>query len=157
VQPYTKTINRQLISSTPKFYLFDVGVAGFLAKRNLETTKGIEAGRAFEHFILMELMAYKGINDLDFDIKFWRTKDGLEVDFVLGNAITAIEVKISNNVSKKDIKGLLTFTEEYKPEKSIVVSLDPAKRTFYTESNHPISILPYQDFLDMLWNNEIYH
>ncbi|MGD9108128.1 MAG: AAA family ATPase [Gammaproteobacteria bacterium] len=155
IYPYKKRISRDIISEIPKFYLFDVGVAGFLTQRNISVLKGAEAGKAFEHYILMELIAYKGINDLDFTINFWRTKTGLEVDFILDQGKIAIEVKINNQVEKQDIKGLIAFTEEHQPKKSIVVSLDSAARKTYTKNNHEILILPYKSFLKKLWANKI--
>ncbi len=153
--PYTKRAKREAIHATPKFYLFDVGVANILMKRDLKVLKGTETGRAFEHFILMELIAYRGLNDLDFSITFWRTKTGYEVDFILGKGEVAIEVKISNNVRKADLKGLLIFQEEYKPKKTCVVSLVLRSRKLILNDENEVLILPYKKFLDMLWGREI--
>jgi len=83
IEPFKKRQSRQVITKAPKYYLFDVGVAGFLTKRRLEEEKGMDFGKAFEHFILMEITAYKSYTDNDFEINFWRTKTGLEVDFIL--------------------------------------------------------------------------
>ncbi len=48
VLPYNKSIRRDIIRSVPKFYLFDVGVANFLAKRKISCLRGAEAGKALE-------------------------------------------------------------------------------------------------------------
>ena len=45
-------------SKIPKFYLFDVGIANFLAKTVITDLHGAAAGKAFEHFIFMELYAF---------------------------------------------------------------------------------------------------
>ena len=58
VEPFKRRQSRQVISRAPKFYLFDVGVAGTLAKRHLEDAQGIIFGKAFEHFIFTELTAH---------------------------------------------------------------------------------------------------
>lgn len=58
VEPYKRRQDRQVITKAPKFYLFDVGVAGALKRRRLETVRGEEFGRAFEHFIFMKLKAH---------------------------------------------------------------------------------------------------
>jgi len=65
-------------------------IPGFLAVGRLhgKTThrgrkRGIVSGRHSSIFILIELIAYNSYNTLDFDTNFWRTKSGLEVDFVL--------------------------------------------------------------------------
>jgi len=55
LEPFKKRQNRQVIGKAPKFYLFDVGVAGELVKRRLLDEKGEAFGRAFEHLVFMEL------------------------------------------------------------------------------------------------------
>lgn len=158
VEPFTKTEGRQIIQSTPKFYLFDVGLANYIAKKPITQLKGSDAGKAFEHFILMELLAYRGLEDLDFAIKFWRTKQDLEVDFILGElnqAQVAIEVKISNKVHKSDIKGLIAFKKEVPSTKAIVVSQDPRSRKIQLDNKLHITVIPYKQFLKLLWDGEI--
>lgn len=145
--PYRKKMGRDIISSTPKFYLFDVGVAGRLCKRHLLELKGVAAGQAFEHYIFMELRAYRSLMEKEFDLSFWRSRKGLEVDFILGDAELAIEVKIGDSVKKGDLKGLCTFIEEHQPRRAIVVSLDPAPRKL----ENGIEIWPYRVFLEALW------
>lgn len=155
VYPYSKRSTRQTIIASPKFYLFDVGVANYLKGVNLSSLKGEEAGKSLENFILMELLAYREISDKDFDLEFWRTNKGLEVDFILGKGKCAIEVKLSSQVSKIDIKGLIAFKEENPSCACYVVSQDPRPRKMIIEKMGNISILPYKEFLDRLWNNEI--
>jgi predicted AAA+ superfamily ATPase len=150
IEPFKKHQSRQVITSTPKFYLFDTGVAGILTKREIIEEKGILFGKAFEHFILMELMAYKAYNDLDFDISFWRTKAGAEVDFVLEDAEVAIEVKGSSRVDHKNLRSILNFHKEFKPRKSIVVCNEAAERMY-----GPVRISPYKLFLSELWSGNI--
>ena len=54
---YQKKPKRRVISA-PKFYFFDVGIAGYLLKRK-NILYGSEAfGKAFEHFIYHEIYAY---------------------------------------------------------------------------------------------------
>jgi len=99
VEPYKRRQNRQVITKSSKFYLFDVGVSGILTNRRLYEEKGEAFGQAFEHFIFMQLAAHRSYTDLDYPINFWRTKTGLEVDFVLGRGEVAIEVKGSSRTS----------------------------------------------------------
>jgi len=54
------------------------------------------------------------------DITYWRTKTGLEVDFILGNAEVAIKVKISGQVHQQDLKGLIAFCEEHPTTKLLL-------------------------------------
>ncbi len=155
LDPFNKLGKRDIITATPKFYLFDVGVAGFLMKRTIHSLKGKEAGAAFEHWILTELVAYRGLNDLDFSISYWRTKSDLEVDFILGEGHTAIEVKISSQINKSDLRGLAAFIEEHNPKQAFCVSLTPRTRKLTLPNGAVIIDIPWQIFIQKLWNKEI--
>ena len=152
IEPYAKRANRQIITKSAKFYLFDVGVAGFLSGRQLNTPGGAEFGRAFEHFLLMELIAYSSYREKRFPIRFWRTKSGLEVDFVLGDGEVAIEVKGGARIDRRDLRGLKAFRESYKPSTSIIVCRENAARNV-----DGIAILPWREFLTNLWGDAIIH
>ena len=127
VDPFNMRQTRQIITKAPKYYFFDVGVAGYITKRYLEEEKGEQFGKAFEHFLLTEIIAYRSYNDLDFGINFWRTKSGLEVDFILGQGEVALEVKGGARVDKRDLSGLMAFGESHSLRRSIIIC---NKKTF---------------------------
>lgn len=154
IMPFFKRAKRQLIEATPKFYLFDVGVANYLGRRSIVSLRGTEAGRAFEHFILMELVAFLGIHELDMPLNYWRSKNGMEVDFILDEGKIALEVKIDNNPTMMDIPGLLAFCDDYEPQHAIVICQCEQKRRVKTKEGHPIEILPWREFLDNLWKRK---
>lgn len=146
---YQKRPKRRVIRG-PKFYFFDVGVSNFLLKRG-EIHYGSEVfGRAFEHFILQEIRAHRHYSGKEYPLSYWRTASGLEVDFILGGHEVAVEVKGSSEVQSHHLKGILAFQDEYKPKKSIVVSLDRHCRKFKN-----IDIYPVHEFLKALWNDSI--
>ena len=150
IEPFKKRQSRQVITKASKYYLFDVGVAGHLTNRFIAETKGVEFGSAFEHFILMEIIAFRSYANKDFGINFWRTKSGLEVDFVLGKGEIAIEVKGAGRIDKRDLCGVDAFTEEYSPKRNIIVCNEKAKRL-----SGKIEILPWEVFLHELWAGRI--
>ncbi len=152
VAPFKKRQERQVISKASKFYLFDVGVAGAIIKRHLEEEKGELFGKALEHFLFLEIAAHGSYNDLDYDINFWRTKSGLEVDFVLGNGDVAIEVKGSSRVDNRDLRPLNTFIEKYSPRRALVVCNERVERLY-----GQIRIMPWRSFLFDLWEGKIIH
>lgn len=154
--PYHKKMRRALITATPKFYLFDVGVANVLSKSHIAEIKGSMAGQMLEQYIFTEIMAFKGLNDLDYDTFYWRTTSGLEVDFILvsGGTTVAIEVKVASDVNSADLKGLLGFAEEHPESKNVVVCMAPRARKT-TIRGREVLILPVEDFLKRLWNREI--
>lgn len=52
-----------------------------------------------------------------YQLYFWRTKNGLEVDFILygPEGLIAIEIKRSRHVQSKDLRGLKEFKKDYPP------------------------------------------
>ena len=150
VEPYKRRKDRQVITKAGKFYLFDVGVAGAITQRHIPEERGEQFGKAFEHFILMEILAHRTYKDLSYDVNFWRTKAGLEVDFVLGQGEVAVEVKGTHRFDRKDLRPLKAFVEEYHPKKAIVVCNERSPRV-----HENIHILPWRDFLHRLWDGLI--
>lgn len=146
---FSATKKRRAILA-PKFYYFDVGVANYLSNRK-NIQQGTESfGHAFEHLIIQELIAYINYNDLNEDITYWRTSSGYEVDAIIGNGRIAIEIKSSNEVNARHLKGLKAFLEDFPEARSIVVSMDKNKRIL-----NGVEIFPANEFLKSLWNKEI--
>ncbi len=152
VEPFKRRQNRQVITRASKFYLFDVGVAGAITKRHIDQARGETFGKAFEHFIFMEISAYNVYNEVDYTINFWRTKAGLEVDFILGGGEVAIEVKGSDRVENKALRPLNTFIEIYSPRKALVVCNEKEERVVGN-----VTIMPWRKFLHNLWQGKIIH
>jgi len=150
IEPYKKRQERQVIMKAGKFYLFDVGVAGAITRRRIPQEKGEQFGKAMEHFILMEILAHRAYRELDYDVNFWRTKSGLEVDFILGQGEVAIEVKGTSRVDHADLRPLKAFIQEYAPASALVVCNERAPRV-----HEDIRILPWRVFLKMLWSGEV--
>ena len=146
---WTASQKRKAVSAS-KFYLFDTGVARVLAGIETIDRHSNLYGKAFEHFVWMELRSYLAYRDKEqLALCYWHTKHGQEVDFVIGNRL-AIEVKATSAVSKHDLKGLRLLAEEGVHEKFYLVSHDPiATRdgNFYT--------MPWMMFLDELWQDRL--
>lgn len=149
VPSFQKRPKRRVIQ-TPKFYYFDVGIANHLLKRG-KIEKGSEAfGHAFEHFIYQEIYAHSKYSDKNYLISYWRTTSQIEVDFILGDHEVALEIKGTDNVQPRHLKGLKRFSEEYSVKKLIMVSNDPEERKV-----GEIMILPWKIFLDRLWAGDL--
>ncbi len=144
---WKKSIKRKPIS-TSKFYFFDIGVTGYLQKRNKVSPGTVEFGEAFETYLHHELKSY-----LDYtkngELYYWRSSTGREVDFII-NDITAIEVKSKTTIAPKDFKGLRALKEEELLKNYIMVY--PGKDERKTADG--ISILPYNIFIKHLWEGE---
>ena len=146
---FQKKPKRRVIQA-PKFYLFDVGIVNSLLNRG-KIEFGTEVfGKAFEHFIYQEIYAHSRYSDLNYPIAYWRTASQLEIDFVLGDHEAAIEVKSTNFANHRHSRGLNAFAEEYTVKKLLLVSNDP-----YPRMIDNVLVLPWQIFLQRLWNGEI--
>lgn len=146
---YTKTVQRRLIQA-PKFYFFDVGIANHLLHRNELTRGTMEYGHAFEHLVVQELMAYMHYTHQEERLTYWRTYAGAEVDIVIGDARVAIEIKATEDVQPRHLKGLRSFGEEHPECRRIVVSLDIINRKIGEVEN-----LYVEDFFKLLWTEGI--
>ncbi len=135
---------KPLVSS--KYYFFDVGVVAALQGRRF-VPGSTEYGEAFETYLAHELRAYSDYVAGE-PIAFWRSQSGYEVDFILGDH-TAIEVKAKRTVSQQDVKALTALAEEKKLKNYLCVCLESRSRAL-----GKIQILPYDEFLDALWDGE---
>lgn len=112
---------KRLISQHPKFYFFDAGVFRQLRPSGpLDRAEEIE-GAALEGLVAQHLRAFCDLDGRGYTLYFWRTKAGLEVDFVLyGSAgLIAIEVKRSARIRPAELAGLKAFKADYPMAKTI--------------------------------------
>ena len=107
-------------------------------------------GRLLENFIAMELKAWHDYNGRKETLCYWRTENGTEVDFVIGDDI-AIEVKATRNPTSRNLEGLRKIGEERSFRQRILVCREDMPRM----TDEGILILPWRDFLHRLWKNAI--
>ncbi|MEJ2190229.1 MAG: AAA family ATPase [Acidobacteriota bacterium] len=106
---------RRRTSSHPKFYFFDAGVYRSLRPRGpLDRAEEID-GCAFEGLVAQHLRAWIAYSGRDCELFHWRTRAGVEVDFIVyGNdGFWAVEVKNTATVRSQDLRPLKSFGEDY--------------------------------------------
>lgn len=140
---FSRRAKRRLVSHN-KFYLFDAGV--FRAVRPsgpLDRPTEID-GAALETLVFQELVAINDYLGFGYDIRFWRTSNGNEVDFVLygGRGLIAIEVKNTGRISQRDLSGLRSFSRDY-PEARCLLFYRGDRR----EYSEDIEIIPVNEAL----------
>ena len=150
IPAYTKVIKRK-VNQAPKFYYFDVGLANYLMGRNSLKRGTDDFGHAFEHYVVQEVLAYRGYFKRREKISYWHTYTGLEVDLIIGDADVAIEIKSSEEVRTRHKTGLNAFKEEHPECRAILVSLDPITRL-----SGDMELINVNVFLEKLWNGEIF-
>lgn len=123
-----------------------------MAGRRIERSAGPEFGRALEHFVLMELLAWRAYRGVDVPVRYWRSKSGLECDFILGrDGEVAIEVKGGASMRSGEFKPTRAYMDEHRPRQAIRVCNENAPR----RTSDGIWVLPWQRFLERLWGDEI--
>ncbi len=143
VRPKRRTV------SAPRFYFFDVGLANYLLQRGNLTPRSEAFGKAFEHFMFQELKAHAHYSGLNYPISYWRTTSQYEVDFVLGHNV-AVEIKSTEEINSKHLRGLNAFGEEYPGMKRFLVSRDPTPKKY-----EGVRAVPWTQFLEELWSGAI--
>ncbi|MDA8164798.1 MAG: ATP-binding protein [Desulfobacteraceae bacterium] len=122
VEVFSRRAKRHLISH-PKFYYFDSGIF-----RSLRPTGPLDSpheidGAGLEGLIAQHLRAWIAYGNPNCGLYYWRTKSGVEVDFVLYGEDTfcGIEVKNSSRVHPKMLKSLQAFREDYPEARTILL------------------------------------
>lgn len=146
VYPFTRRSKRRLVSH-PKFFFFDVGIFRTLRPKGPLDSPEETEGAALETLIFQELIALNDALDLGYNIHYWRTSNGLEVDFVLygPKGIFAFEIKRSARISTSMLTGLKSFLKDYPRAKTFFVY--GGKRHMWEDN---IEIMPVKEFLQNL-------
>lgn len=138
----------------PKFYFFDCGVVRAIQKLLRETISNSERGVLLETFIFNELKAYMSYEDIGGELFYWRTNDGIEIDFIWkrGPKIVVIEVKSSTQWKEEYNAGFRSLlTSKITPQACYGIYL--GKETL--QKNFAL-ILPLSEFLKKLYSGNIF-
>jgi predicted AAA+ superfamily ATPase len=146
--PIWRSGKKRKVVATSKYYLFDCGVI-----HTLSGTKSVDRnsdlyGRSFEHLLIQEVRAYQSYFRRRWELGYWRTSQGDEVDLVVDDSM-AIEIKATQKVGLKDLRGLLKIRDEADWKNLILVSQDPLDQVL-----EGITCLNWQTFLGRLWKHD---
>ncbi|EKE25642.1 MAG: hypothetical protein ACD_5C00086G0001, partial [uncultured bacterium] len=144
---FTKRAKRRLISSE-KFYFFDAGVYYHLRPKGLLDTASEMAGSGLETLFYQSCLALIDYHQLDYQLFYWRTVSGVEVDFIVygQKALLAIEVKHNKQITPKMLRGLRAFKADY-PEAEAYIFYLGDKKMFLEPG---ITALPFVEALKTL-------
>ncbi len=111
---FSKKAKRKLVSHS-KFYFFDTGVYQAIRPVGPFDEPKMIGGIALEGLFMQNLRAINDYLKFGYDLFYYRTVAGVEVDFVIygKNGLKAFEIKSKNDIFSKDLVGLKTFKEDY--------------------------------------------
>jgi len=113
VQPFF-TNKLKEITKQPKLYFVDSGLRNAIANNFPATAEN--CGALFENYVFSELLKF------GLPIKYWQTKGGAEVDFIVekNDAVIPVEVKTSSSPGRIE-RSLRSFISSYKPKLAVIV------------------------------------
>ncbi len=135
---------KRAVAAHSKLYLFDAGVFRSLRPHGpLDRPEGID-GAALEGLVAQHLRAWIAYSRARAELSYWRTRSGVEVDFVVygRDAFWAVEVKNSASIRPEDLRGLKAFHADYPECRSIF--LYRGEQRLQTEK---IWCVPVEEFL----------
>ncbi len=149
---YRQRPKRKAAAST-KFYFSDVGVVNQLTKR-AQVEPGSELfGKVFENWVAHELRCYNQYRARFFDLSYWLSKAGDEVDFIVGNFACAIEAKAVTRLRDEHLDGLRALKREQPQcKRKIIVTYDTPNLL----KDSDIEVMSYQEFLEELWSDRLF-
>jgi predicted AAA+ superfamily ATPase len=132
LEPFSRSVRKRQLQAS-KFYFFDLGVQRSLERslRQHIVPGTFAFGRAFEHFIVLEMIRLNDTFRLDHRFSHLRTKDGVEIDLVVerpGEPPALVEIKSSNRTTRHDSRHLLPFLADIPGAVGYCISLDPLER-----------------------------
>lgn len=138
--PFEELLEKENLIKHPKFYFFDTGVYNSLVGNFTPSLDRI--GVLSEQLVFTQMLHSSWAQNIDVNISTFRTRRGIEVDFVvkLDSAVHAIEVKNSDVTGTEDCDGLIYFSKAH-PEckKSYIFHMGIKERKM-----GPIWALPWQ-------------
>ena len=143
---------KKQMRTSPKYYLFDNGVASALrGELRLELTpRTPRFGDLFECYLIQEAFRLNDYGQLDLKLFYWQTNTGQEVDLILsrgmGEPLAAIELKSTDEPSHLRLTGLKSFQGEYPNVPRYCFCRTP----FPYQTEDQVTVLPWKQGLAML-------
>jgi len=123
IRPFYKNLRKEL-TKMPKAYFYDLGLRNFFLNDYRALDKRLDKGAYLENLVFTEFL--KRGDDLD-SIKYWRTQDKKEVDFIVGRE--AYEIKYN---AKRKISDYKMFIKQYPEIKFSMISREDIIKKFYS-------------------------
>lgn len=149
LEPWHASVRKRQ-RKAPKFWWFDSGVvralAGTLSVDLVARSGGF--GRAFEHFVILEIVRAADYARSDFRFFYLRTKDDAEIDLIVerpGRPPALVEIKSADSVEPRHVRDLQRFLPDFPGAVALCLSRDPMRRKM-----GDVLALPWQEGLTEL-------
>lgn len=127
---FAKKAKRKLVSHG-KFYFFDTGVYRAIRPLGPFDQPEFIGGIALESLWFQNLRAINDYLNLGYDLYYYRTAAGSEVDFIAygKRGIRAFEIKTKKDIFAHDVTGVKNFLADYPEAKGYIIYGGDIKRS----------------------------
>lgn len=146
VKPYF-TNARKEITKAPMIYFNDLGMRNFSLGRFSMTADTSHAGFLFQNVVANELQ--EAFADDQVIMRFWRSTDKAEVDFVLSTEAGPVPLEVKCTELKKPelTRSLRSFIEKYSVKNAYVVNLNLSETLHVHQTS--VHMIPWYDLLSL--------
>jgi predicted AAA+ superfamily ATPase len=142
IYSYSTNLGNELKKSC-KTYLYDLGIRNALLKDFSSINERPDKGTMLETFVFLKLQRELEPN---MEVRFWRTKDGSEVDFILVKDRKPIPIEVKSVTTEGQIPdGLKKFLTRYPNTKQAFV-INQNIQTETSFNNCRVHFLKFENF-----------
>lgn len=142
IKPYVGN-KRTELTSNPVCYFLDNGFRNQALNNFSPIENRTDNGLLVENMVYQELYKYQIQERKNWQIYYWRTKAGAEVDFILKtnfDTVIPIEVKYQNTRRLNLTRSYRSFIDAYQPKNGFVITKNQVGQLI--EGNTTISFIP---------------
>ena len=115
-KPFFTNKKKELVKS-PEIFFLDNGFRNFVIKNFQDIELRADIGAINENFVASELVKR------NIELKYWRTQNKAEVDFVVEKEGEMIPIEVKSNLKESKVtRSFRNFLESYKPKKGFILS-----------------------------------
>lgn len=137
---------RTEITSNPICYFIDNGFRNQALNQFASIENRVDNGLLVQNLVFQEIYKYQTQQRKNWDIHYWRTKAGAEIDFILKigfDKVIPIEVRYRNLKACTLSRSYRSFLDAYEPEKAFVITKNQIGTVHYHRSE--IHFIPLED------------
>jgi len=135
VPPYFTNKRNEIVKSK-KIFFYDLGLRNII----IDDFKEDISGHLYENAIFCELIK----NNIE--VKYWHTKVGAEVDFIIEKSGNLILIEVKGDLKQPKItRSMNSFIERYSPKEAYILTLNLDEKVI--KDNITINFIPYVKFI----------
>lgn len=154
IRPYVGN-KRTELTSNPICYFIDNGFRNQALNNFAPIANRTDNGLLVENYIFQEIYKYQFQQRKNWEIYYWRTKSGAEVDFILKTnfeTVIPIEIKYRNSSGLKLSRGYKSYLEAYEPKKGFIITKNQLGKVKHHKTE--VHFIPLENLLSFFSNLE---